>query len=182
MFGEVFMKNKYPCAGFTLAELLAVVIIVSLLSALGVGYYKRAVEQARFAEGLSAASAVVEAVNQSYFDQQIDGDTPTTQPKIATLDISLANANISDDKPYSFILPYFEVKVETNGNVRAYRGSATSYTYYIDIQPSFASSNKDEISCGADGTGIKNASSGKTFCESMGYTQNCPEGDYVCTK
>ena len=169
------MKKRYICTGFTLAELLAVVIILAILTSLSLGYYKRSVEQSRFGEGLSAASAVVEAVNQAYLDQQLSGETPTARPKVKTLDIDFASATADDTKPYSFILPHFEVRVETNGNVRAYRGDATSYTYYVNVQPSFASANKDQISCvGAN-------ADGKTFCESMGYT-TCTPNTYSCTK
>ena len=118
--------------GFTLAELLAVVIIVALLSGLSLGYYKRSVEDSRFAEGLGAASALVEAVNQSYFDQQFEGSAPTARPKVKTLDISLAaQQECSSNTDYCIATPRFEVQVEDNGIVRAYRGKSTDnkYTY-----------------------------------------------------
>ena len=170
------MKNRYSCTGFTLAELLAVVIIVALLSAMSVGYYKRAVEQSRFAEGLSAASAVVEAVNQSHFDQQLDGVTPTKRPKIKTLDVSIANQSAcASPSDYCVKTPHFEIKVDTNGNVLAYRGTTTSYKYYINIQPSFADTNKDKITCEGD-------ANAKTFCESMGYTTCSVSSSYVCSQ
>ncbi len=161
--------------GFTLAELLAVVIIVALLSGLGLGYYKRSVEDSRFAEGLSVASALVEAVNQSYFEQQLeDPESLTKQPKVQTLDINLAaKADCSSNKDYCIATPRFEVYIETDGSVRAYRGNASLYPYYIQINPSFAASKSNQISCvGAD-------ADGKTFCESMGYT-DCK--DNACLK
>ena len=161
--------------GFTLAELLAVVIIVAILSGLSLGYYKRAVEDSRFGEGLGAAGTLVEAVNQSYFDQKLDNPygTPTVRPKVKTLDINLANSTPSNEKPYSLSTPRFEVRVETDGSVRAYRGNATTYKYYIQINPDFVS-NPGQISC------VGKDDKGKTFCESMGYT-SCSSG-YKCTK
>ena len=175
------MKNRYLQAGFTLAELLAVVIIVAILSSLSLGFYKRSVEQSRFAEGLSVASAVVEAVNQYYLEEQLAGNNTFQRPTLNMLDMSIANITEDVDKPYSLFTPRFEVRLEANGNVRAYRGTAESndYTYYIDIQPSFASSNKDQISCGAKNA--KKPAEGKVFCESMGYT-NCFNNGERCIK
>ena len=174
--GEVLMKNRYNYTGFTLAELLAVVIIVAILSSLGLGYYKRSVEQSRFAEGLSVASALVEAVNQNYFDKQLEGVSSFSRPTVKTLDVGIVNSTNDTSKPYSLFTPRFEVRVEENGNVRAYRGSADSYKYYIDIQPAFASSGKDRISC-------KGGTLGKEFCESLGYT-DCNENEFClkCSK
>lgn len=162
--------------GFTLAELLTVVIIVALLSGLSLGYYKRSVEDSRFAEGLSAASALVEAVNQSYFDQQLENPsaTPTTRPEVKTLDINLvAQKKCSSNTDYCIATPRFNVEIESDGSVRAYRGNASSYKYYIQINPTFVSSNPNQISCvGAN-------ADGKTFCESMGY-KTCSGNS--CTK
>ncbi|MBR2082991.1 MAG: type II secretion system protein [Elusimicrobiaceae bacterium] len=174
------MKQIYKHAGFTLAELLAVVIIVALLSSLSLGYYKRSVEQSRFAEGLTAASAFAEAVNQAYFDDQMDGKTNTSKRKIKTLDIALANKKAcSTASDYCQATPRFEVNIEETGGkayVRAYRGTSDKHKYYIEVQPVFGSP-KDQISCGADKSTDKDA--GLAFCQAMGYT-SC--SSYKCTK
>ncbi len=156
--------------GFTLAELLAVVIIVALLSSLSLGAYRRSVEESRFAEGLSAASSLVEAVNRSYFESQLDGETPTKKPKIKTLDIEMANQGTCSD--YCLTTPRFQVNIEENGenvSVRAYRGTTSKYKYYIEMQPTY-SSPKDQISC--KGTNDK----WDEFCQAMGYTHSLGEG------
>ncbi|MBO5911025.1 MAG: prepilin-type N-terminal cleavage/methylation domain-containing protein [Elusimicrobiaceae bacterium] len=169
------MKHYYRNAGFTLAELLAVIIIVGLLSALSLGYYSRSVEQSRFAEGLSIASAVSEALNQFYLEQQINGVSPTARPTIASLDVKVANQGTctelsSTNKKYCLATPHFRVYIATTGGVvRAYRGSTSSYKYYIDIQPSFAVSKPNQVACVGKNQNGKNADS-KAFCESMGYT------------
>ena len=59
--------------GFTLAELLTVVIIIALMSSFGVGYYRRSVAQARFNDNLAKAVRAVEKTNQDYFEYQMQG-------------------------------------------------------------------------------------------------------------
>lgn len=183
------MKNRYFSTGFTLAELLAVVIIVAILSAFSLGYYKRSVEQSRFAEGLTASSALVEALNRAYFNDRLDGVADATakkKRKIATLDISIGNpGTCSSNAKYCISTPRFEIHVlESSGvaYVRAYRGekSNNNYTYFIDLKPSFWSTDsyKDRISCGWYSSGAK-AADRKAFCQSMGYT-SCSGS--TCTK
>lgn len=41
--------------GFTLTELMAVVIIIGILAGIGFGSYQKAIERSRFSEGLAAA-------------------------------------------------------------------------------------------------------------------------------
>ena len=50
--------------GFTLTELMVVVIIIAILAGLGLGSYKKAVERSHFTEGLQAVNAVAEAVTR----------------------------------------------------------------------------------------------------------------------
>ena len=171
------MKKKYAL-GFTLAELLAVVIIVALLSALSLGAYRKSVEQSRFSEGLAAASAVVEAINRARFDDKIEGRTVSGRHSYATLDISLPNPCGSTSN-YCRATNHFEVKIELEGTnqevVRAYRNiSKDDYQYYIEIFPDYGS-DRDKLSC------VDNSSGGgaQAFCESMGYV-HC--NNKKCTK
>ncbi len=187
------MKYDYRSAGFTLAELLAVIIIVGLLSALSLGYYSRSVEQSRFAEGLSIASAVSEALNQSYSEQQINGDSTTKRPTIASLDVKVANQGTctelsSTNKKYCLATPHFRIYIATTGGVvRAYRGLASTgnHKYYIEIQPAFAETEANEIFCvgtyaGTGGTAsAEKKKEARNFCQSMGYT-SC--SSYKCKK
>lgn len=148
--------------GFTLAELLAVVIIISLLSALSMGYYKKSVEQSRFPEGLAAAGATVEALSRTISDEQMEGITSPDVHSFATLDISFPNSCTGNCKATR----YFDIVIEQNSAgrevVRAYRGGTTGL-YYIEG----AVGNSNLICVG-------NSDDGQTFCESMGY-MTCDE-------
>lgn len=164
--------------GFTLTELMAVVIIVAILAAVSVGYYGKAQEQSYFAEGLSTVSAIAEAVNRSYLDDQLEGKTPTKQPKISSLDVGISGNNRScrTSSDYCVRTRYFEINIGDDGVTTATRTSEKSVAQYqIQIQPHFAATNRDQIACigaSADSDSLK-------FCQAMGYTQ-CV--DTVCTK
>lgn len=183
-------EKKY---GFTLAELMAVVIIVAILAMLGASYYRRAVEQSRFSEGLMAASAIAEGVNRLYMDLQAEGLTheeilanmfPTGGNfDITRLDISLPGTSCGRSVSHQCDTRYYHVMV-WNGAIQAGRRdgiySDPMEGYRIHIEPHFAAANKDEISC----TVGRNNVASKAFCESMGYT-SCEEratGGWKCTK
>jgi len=68
--------------GFTLAELLAVVIIVGLMATFSIGYYTKSKEQAYFSEFLNIVNSEAEAINQGYVEAALQGrasEYPTTQ-------------------------------------------------------------------------------------------------------
>ena len=166
--------------GFTLMELLAVVIIIALMAAVGTGYYKRAVEQARFPEGLMAASAIAEGVNREYKRSLLEEAEPIKQPKLKTLDISIAkNGSCTTSSDYCIKTKYFEMNVNGQGVVNAYRGTTSSYKYYIQIKPSFAMVDRGQVFCyGKSSSGVK--FKGKEFCQSLGYTSCTSAG--ACRK
>ena len=150
------MNLKHTRLGFTLAELLAVVIIVAILAALATGYYKRSVEQSRFAEGLAAASAIAEGVNRSYEEQRMEGiASPTKRPKISSLDISVRSKACQTVSDYCIKAGNFEIVVNAEGVTTAYQGTTTNYKYSIEVQPHFASSNRDRIACVGAGGGTQ---------------------------
>lgn len=169
--------------GFTLAELIAVVIIVSLMATFAVGYYKRSVEQSRFAEGLMVANAVVEAINRRNEENNLAGDAACRhQYNIGSLDIEIRPCPGGDK--FCGRSRYFEIKMVNNGGVDATRidGPYRNGIYKINILPHCAANNADRVSCVASG-GEAAIRKGKTFCESMGYT-SCSLflGKQICTK
>ncbi len=175
--------GKKQKAGFTLAELLAVVIILGLLSALSLGAYKKSVEQSLFAEGLSLASTVVEAVERFHVDETSAGNDPTGYyGNLWALDIGIAGANVSGSRLITRDGKFFIQINPDTGVVHAYRGpSASVYQYYIEMYPHFtASSARDRIACVGKKNGETNESS-RTFCEAQGYTQCATDLAKTCS-
>ena len=154
--------------GFTLTELMAVVIIIGILAGIGFGSYQKAIERSRFSEGLAAGAAVQEAVNRYYYENTDLSDGSRKYPKMAYLDIGLANAkDCASKNDYCVRTKYFEVIVNNTGRVYAYHMKGnTRQLYYLLWLPSFDSSRKGEA-CVPFGS---NTTEGADFCKSMGYT------------
>ena len=66
--------------GFTLAELLAVVIIVALMASFSAGYYSKSKAQAKFTEVLDEANRDAERTNQAAIDLAMEGGSITYGP------------------------------------------------------------------------------------------------------
>lgn len=154
--------------GFTLTELMVVVIIIAILAGIGLGSYKKAVERSHFTEGLQAANAVAESVARYYYDNPEASDR--RQPAMDRLDIALSNAEkrtcravATQDSKYCARTKYFEVRIY-NGYVSADRvkGNNTG-DYSIFSYPQF---NAQQDVCRG------NTQVGKDLCVSLGYVKN----------
>lgn len=175
------MKHAYfKSLGFTLTELMAVVIIVAILSGIAGGTYRRAVERSRISDGEIAATTVAEAVKRHSIERAFDsmsGFSSISRPTIQQLDISFPNQQAcvlasTQDKPYCVKTKHFEITI-LEGYVDARRvkkntpGLFTIRAYLTDNQTR------------CHGT----ASAGKDLCISAGYTQcRVSSSSFKCVK
>lgn len=160
--------NQVATPGFTLTELMAVVIIVAILAAVAAGSYKKAIERSHFSEGLTAAHTVLSGVERYYMESCNEGSC-VKKPKIADLDVSLSNSKAcATPEDHCVKIKYFEITVKNNGNVTARRSNGM---YSINVYPE-SMGNKTADEC----TGNKD------FCVSVGYTKNCTADSSKCIK
>ena len=169
--------------GFTLAELIAVVIIISILSALASGSYKRAVERSRISDGLLAATAVMETVNRYYADNF--PATNANYPSISQIDVSFANQRAcTTPSDHCVKTKYFETTITKVGSevyveAKRFKG-ATQGAYGIRAYSSDFGSHKTTAPvCVSYTTTNPDGDTGKDLCISAGYS-SCTSG--ICAK
>lgn len=172
------MKQKgvsvFSAAGFTLTELIAVVVIIAILAALGLGTYSRAVERARFSEGLSAAANLAQAVDRYYYDN-MDMEI-AAQPTLTQLDISFPNQVLCSEDGTCVKTKYFTFKL-MEGYVSATRNKTT---VPYEIRSYFSTGDYRDDRCfprKSNDSGV-----GKDFCISLGYTCGANFQNVGCTK
>lgn len=96
------MKNKEK--GFTLAELLVVVLIIGILSVLAVPQYAKSIERARATEAMNLVKNINEAI-YSYAAGRTSNQCPQTFRKLAiTLPVQDDNAAQINLKNFTFVI------------------------------------------------------------------------------
>lgn len=94
--------------GFTLIELMVVVIIIGILSAIAMPQYQKAVEKARAAEAMTLGKTIIDAQNRSL--DAFPNDSVATKN---ALDVKLSGGEWTDDGVYE--TKYFTYTLSENG-------------------------------------------------------------------
>ncbi len=187
---KVFSTKCNP-AGFTLTELMAVVIIVTILAALGLGSYKKAVERTRISDGVAIASNMMGAVERWYDDTIAATGIPTvTRPQVNQLDMAVDNnwgacaASTGNEANFCVKTPYFEVVVfDGFTDARRMKGNAlgdyTMRVYAENIPTSPHPRGRPVCRFNNDGGRDICISAGYTTCNNVAccdasYGNNCP--------
>lgn len=150
--------------GFTLAELMAVVVIIAIIASIGLGGYKRTVERAKLTEGLNMAHQIAQALARADWDRYNSCgtfDTPWNQ-----LDID-SSGNKTMGKESLDLEGRFTITREVDV-IKVVRKGGEGYTLEVPID------------CGLSLAKLKDRCKGNTdFCISAGFS-NCTNG--TCTK
>ncbi len=131
--------------GFTLLEMLVVVLIAGILASVAMPQYQKAVERSRSAEAIMTAKAIVAAQNRS-LDAFPNDDVNTKD----ALDISLTDGTW-DSTNTTYTTPAFTYTLSNDGVVATRR--AGNYIYTL----TFYNNNVDSA----------NTCSGSSFCANM---------------
>ena len=150
--------------GFTLAELMAVVVIIAIIASIGLGGYKRTVERAKLTEGLNMAHQIAQALARADWDRYNSCgtfDTPWNQ-----LDID-SSGNKTMGKESLDLEGRFTITREVDV-IKVVRKGGEGYTLEVPID------------CGFSLVKLKDRCKGNPdFCISAGFS-NCTNG--TCTK
>ncbi len=160
---KIFRRRK---AGFTLTELMAVVIIVGILAAVAAGSFKKAIERSHFSDGLVAANTVMSAVERYYAETCNEGAC-VTRPKISQLDVSLANQRAcTTASEYCTKTKYFEITVYAAYVDAVRMKGSTRGNFMIRVYPeTFGAYQRQGDACIS-----LSDPSGKELCNSLGYS------------
>lgn len=135
--------------GFTLSELMAVVVILAILAALGLGSYRSIMEKTIFNEGLGIAHAVAAAADEYYYEYN---KKPTNLSKLV-LDmkgITVSGNNITAKHFTGRFIPSSSVQI-----------TSKDYPYRLQVFMEYYGQRPDLC------TGLN--AEGKEFCQSLGY-------------
>lgn len=130
---NIFIKNK---RGFTLMEVMAVVILIGILTAAGVPYYKDHVERQKSVIGITSLRMFADSVER--YMALHNNNIPTD---FTLLDVDMDPSNIGDGGE-SYSDGVFVYKI-VDGHVQANRNGGLYILY-------FALGDNPEITCSSD--------------------------------
>ena len=151
------MTKRNARRGFTLIEMLVVVLIIGILAAVAVPQYQLAVEKSRIAEAITQVRAIANAQKVFFL---ANGNWATSDEE---LDIQFSNSR------YVYFIPFITWK---NQEV-VYAGRAKEpgygrwYVYYYLLN--------DTMYCGA----LDYDTDAKRVCKTFGPEESCPWEDNV---
>ncbi len=153
--------------GFTLAELMAVVVIIAIIASIGLGGYKRTVERAKFTEGLNMGHQIAQALARADYERY--GECGTFNTPWTQLDIDTSSTASGYQMGTNSINLEGRFTISRNGsNIVVSRIGGENYQINIPID------------CGVGNAILKDSCTGNTdFCISAGYS-NCSGSS--CTK
>ncbi len=168
------MRFLQTRTGFTLMELLAVVMIVAVLSGMAIGTYRQAAERSHFNEGLQMGAALTEAINRYYYENFTASESDRKTPTLAALDMAFTKQGTCQVNTTDSICMkgrYFEVYYDSSDSTvyaqRIKEGAAADYR--LVFYPVFTSKELEKCEALALSSGA--SASGKSLCNSMGYTE-----------
>ena len=149
---KIFLNRR----AFTLAELMAVVVIISILAGIAIGSYRRSVDRAKFADGRSLAHQVAAARDTYYYDRVYNGETASMPTSFSLLPLEFNGASGS-----TYNGDNFKVYI---GNVNYVRADDNDGNYGICV---YQEANKRGKVSGEKC--IYYNTDGNEFCQSMGF-------------
>lgn len=152
------MKRKF---GFTLVELLAVVVIVAILTSVAMPQYRKSIRRAEATEALVNLRSVYDSA------KRYKSANSTPPLKLAGLDVEFFDANVSDAS--TFLIGKFAYTFSNDG-VQACRLNDGGYCFKFYYK--HATHGKDALLCE-----VQNSSpTGTWLCGSLGTLKS---GSYV---
>ncbi len=150
------LGNYLNCRAFTLAELMAVIAIIAILSGIAIGSYIKSIERANFSEAKSLAHQVAAARDVYYYDHQYGGSGATMPTNFSKLSLELDGASGS-----SYQGPHFKVDISNQNYVKVTQNDGNyGICVYQEAKTRGMVSEEKCLGITADG---------REFCKSMGY-------------
>lgn len=145
--------------GFTLAELMAVVVIIAILGVLGYGSYTKSLERARLNEGLSLGHTVMQARERYFFDNLEKSMSDRVAGNFSKFDIELTNGTVNGN---TYTGRHFKVTY-TGDHVDVTRLTGLYSIRIFQDSKAFGTNARAKDQC------IGTNANGKDFCIANGY-------------